>query len=91
MEGLDKERHLQMGEIIIIVTVLLMWAGAWLAGLGRGPLASLGRRGWLYLLDTFFYHSILGGDELASHPWGLAILKITHAHTKAHPQYKSSI
>lgn len=27
MEGLDKERQLQTGEIIIIVVVLLMWAG----------------------------------------------------------------
>uniref|UniRef100_A0A8C0H6J3 Fibronectin type III domain containing 4 n=1 Tax=Chelonoidis abingdonii TaxID=106734 RepID=A0A8C0H6J3_CHEAB len=26
MEGLDKERQLQTGEIVIIVTVLLMWA-----------------------------------------------------------------
>lgn len=27
MEGLDKDRQLQTGEIIIIVAVLLMWAG----------------------------------------------------------------
>lgn len=29
MEGLDKERQLQTGEMVIIVTVLLMWAGTW--------------------------------------------------------------
>ncbi|XP_039202078.1 fibronectin type III domain-containing protein 4 isoform X1 [Crotalus tigris] len=35
MEGLDKERQLQTGEIIIIVVVLLMWAdGLKLAGRG---------------------------------------------------------
>ncbi|KAJ1158703.1 hypothetical protein NDU88_011391 [Pleurodeles waltl] len=27
VEGVDKERHLETGEIIIIVVVLLMWAG----------------------------------------------------------------
>lgn len=43
MEGLDKDRQLQTGEIIIIVAVLLMWAGechkqhSW----GRGA-----QRGW---------------------------------------------
>lgn len=31
MEGLDKDRQLQTGEIIIIVAVLLMWAGECLA------------------------------------------------------------
>lgn len=27
VQGLDKSRHLQTGEMIIIVVVLLMWAG----------------------------------------------------------------
>lgn len=27
VQGLDKARHLQTGEMIIIVVVLLMWAG----------------------------------------------------------------
>lgn len=27
MQGVDKERQLETGEIIIIVAVLLMWAG----------------------------------------------------------------
>ncbi|XP_071663357.1 fibronectin type III domain-containing protein 4 isoform X2 [Patagioenas fasciata] len=45
MEGLDKDRQLQTGEIIIIVAVLLMWAGqdkakAWLRGFASaGPVS----------------------------------------------------
>lgn len=27
VQGLDKSRHLQTGEMIIIVVVLVMWAG----------------------------------------------------------------
>lgn len=30
VQGLDKSRHLQTGEMIIIVVVLLMWAGKFL-------------------------------------------------------------
>lgn len=30
VQGLDKSRHLQTGEMIIIVVVLVMWAGRFL-------------------------------------------------------------
>ncbi|CAB1456142.1 unnamed protein product [Pleuronectes platessa] len=33
VQGLDKARHLQTGEMIIIVVVLVMWAGSQAAGL----------------------------------------------------------
>lgn len=36
MEGLDKERQLQTGEMVIIVAVLLMWAGEWKRGATGG-------------------------------------------------------
>lgn len=32
MEGLDGERPLQTGEVVIIVVVLLMWAGEYRMG-----------------------------------------------------------
>lgn len=32
VEGLDGERPLQTGEVVIIVVVLLMWAGKYLMG-----------------------------------------------------------
>lgn len=34
MEGLDGERPLQTGEVVIIVVVLLMWAGEYRMGPG---------------------------------------------------------
>lgn len=37
MEGLDGERPLQTGEVVIIVVVLLMWAGeSWMGNRGLG-------------------------------------------------------
>lgn len=37
VEGLDGERPLQTGEVVIIVVVLLMWAGKyWMGKQGRG-------------------------------------------------------
>lgn len=46
MEGLDGERPLQTGEVVIIVVVLLMWAGECVAGQGASNGGNGPQRGW---------------------------------------------